>query len=188
MSPQGWDLLCQCPEAACACKGLNSFHLSTETCDKRQGFIWVHRNNNKPHKSQISVMQCCSEGPAVTLCPAQLHPGCTERGKPVSDTSGSRNSNYLLRGWLTNLAMKLTHINMSSEGPQWCYMENWEKITSFRSISASLGSVIVTLLQNIYMTLFPIFFVFMSFSLSYHDMGVWWHPHLYGKTLVTNPG
>lgn len=141
--------------------------------------------NPTNHKSAWFVMQCCSEGPAVTLCPAQLHPGRTERGKPVSDTSGSRNSNYLLRGWLTNLAMKLTYINKSLEDPQWCYMENWEKITSFRSISASLGSVIVTLLQNIYMTLFPVFLSSCHFLCLTH---VWWHPHLYGKTLVTNPG
>lgn len=169
-------------------QGAGQLQLWTETYDKRQGFTWVHWNNNKPRKWQISVMQCCSEEPAVTLCPTQLHPGGTERGKPVSDALYSRNSNYLLRGSMMNLVMKLTCVNMSLEGPQWCDMENWEKILSFRSISASLGSAIVTLLQNIYMTSLLIFLSSCHFLCLTHDMGLWWYPRLYGKTLVANPG
>lgn len=111
-----------------------------------------------------------------------------QRGKLVSDTWYSRKSNYLLHVSMMNLVMKLTCVNMSLEGPQWCDMEKWEKILSFRSISASLGSAIVTLLQNIYMTWLLIFLSSCNFLCLTHDMGLWWYPHLYGKTLVANPG
>lgn len=124
----------------------------------------MHWSNKKPHKS----LGCSAAVKGqLLLCPTQLHLGCTERGKPVSDSSDSRNSSYLMHGSIMNLGLKLTYVNISLEGPQWWDMENWEKIMPFRSISAFLGSAIVTLLQNIYMRLFLIFLSSCHFFLSY---------------------
>ena len=88
-----------------------------------------------------------------------------EGGNLLSGTSASRNSNYLLCGWLPNLGMKLTDVNMSLKDPQWCRMENREKGVSFRTISASLGAAVVSILQNICMTVSN-FSLFLSFGLS----------------------